>query len=81
MVQKLVRLATAPKTNARTKPPMQTASPGFEVPPKETIFREQGRLSYLRYRVGSARPAVANPSRRRRHESHWPQARPSASAL
>src|SRR5258708_1946967 len=43
MVQKFVRLATAPKMNARTNPPAATRAPRLEVLPATTLFRKVGR--------------------------------------
>jgi hypothetical protein len=49
MVQKFVRLATAPKMNARTKPPKVTMRPRFEVLPDKTGISPFVRaLFYLR---------------------------------
>src|SRR5690242_14038923 len=57
MVQKLVRLATAPKTNARMKPPRTTARDGL---------LKRAILPLVARRIGEARggePVAAQPAR------------------
>src|SRR5687768_1551943 len=56
MVQKLVRLATAPKTRPSANPPHATRPPRFEVPPKEgTCKRRTDILSGVARRILQAR--------------------------
>ncbi len=88
MVQKSVLLPTAPKTNASANAPQATTTAACVMPPmrSSSCFGPNSSVAPGGFgrapgtRVGSGSPAARKPSRRMRHASHAPQARPSASA-